>query len=384
MRYLLYLLALLMIVSCTEDITITTDNQEPKLIIFGFITTDTTAHTIQLSRSVPYFGSYNPEQTIVSGAEVYINDMPLTENQKRKGFFHTDSSFFGVAGETYQLKVLVDFNSDGTQEMYTAQATMPPISKMDSITFFYGSLFAKNPPKDRPSITPVYYFKPIPNSLYGGDFYYDSIKYTHNISNYELGILGTSAINQDYISYPLLGFRTGDYFIISRKDTVHSKPLATVKFTLNNMTSELYTFYSSAQIEMTPSIPLFGGQPANVEGNISNGALGCFGAYAVSKVTAKLPFTLYSLNGSWTVKDTINPALLNTTIIVKNGKGLIPKPGTKDSILYLKNFELLTDKPKFAADILQLDGSYKRDSFLMEHYSKMIGKNGTVWTYKQR
>jgi len=46
---------------------------------------------------------------------------------------------------------------------------------------------------------------------------------------------------------------------------------------------EYNDFLSDAQIELQGSNPLFSGPPANVKGNISNGAFGFFSAYSATR-----------------------------------------------------------------------------------------------------
>jgi hypothetical protein len=57
---------------------------------------------------------------------------------------------------------------------------------------------------------------------------------------------------------------------------------------LNSISSDYSEFLRGAQTESFGSIPLFSGPPANVKGNISNGAIGFFAAYTTSRARVKL------------------------------------------------------------------------------------------------
>ena len=52
---------------------------------------------------------------------------------------------------------------------------------------------------------------------------------------------------------------------------------------MNSIGSGYANFIWEAQAEVQGSNPLFSGPPANVKGNIDNGAIGFFAAYSVSR-----------------------------------------------------------------------------------------------------
>ena len=52
---------------------------------------------------------------------------------------------------------------------------------------------------------------------------------------------------------------------------------------MNSIGEEYANFLWDAQSEISGSNPLFSGPPANVKGNINNGAIGFFAAYSVSR-----------------------------------------------------------------------------------------------------
>jgi hypothetical protein len=62
----------------------------------------------------------------------------------------------------------------------------------------------------------------------------------------------------------------------------------TVTVELNSLGKEYFNFLQEAQAELRGSNPLFSGPPANVKGNISNGAIGFFSAYSVSRASVRV------------------------------------------------------------------------------------------------
>jgi hypothetical protein len=58
---------------------------------------------------------------------------------------------------------------------------------------------------------------------------------------------------------------------------------------VNNIGKDYYDFLIGAQAEIRGSNPLFSGPPANVKGNINNGAIGFFSAYSVTHSSTVTP-----------------------------------------------------------------------------------------------
>jgi Domain of unknown function (DUF4249) len=60
-------------------------------------------------------------------------------------------------------------------------------------------------------------------------------------------------------------------------------PGDTITLEINGITEEYYNFILEAQSEIFYQTPLFSGPPANINSNISNGALGFFTAWSVTR-----------------------------------------------------------------------------------------------------
>ena len=132
------------VASCTERIDIKTDDAPPRLVIYGYITTDTIQHSIRITRSAGYFSADSPEG--VSHATVTITDsdgkmMRLTENDTVSGLYQTDPDVYGEEGKTYTLDVHLDFDGDNSSEHYRASAYLKPINHIDSVRLQASLLF---------------------------------------------------------------------------------------------------------------------------------------------------------------------------------------------------------------------------------------------------
>ncbi len=118
---------LVMATSCIEVIDWEGQEQSSgRLVVEGLITSENTAHQVQLSRTQPVIVDTLPE--MVSGAIVEIREgtnlIELTETSP--GIYHTDT-LRGKVGATYLLTIRVD----GTT--YEASAQMAPAQPMDPI-----------------------------------------------------------------------------------------------------------------------------------------------------------------------------------------------------------------------------------------------------------
>ena len=93
-----FVVLILTTVSCTERIDIKTDDAPPRLVIYGYISTDTTQHSIQITRSAGYFTTESPEglsHAIVTISDSNGNIISLTENDTVPGLYQTSPDVYG-------------------------------------------------------------------------------------------------------------------------------------------------------------------------------------------------------------------------------------------------------------------------------------------------
>ena len=260
--------------SCTEKINIELDNTYTRLVVWGELTTDTTVHTVRLTRTADYF--FNQPTFGVSDALVTINDgentITLFENAQIEGTYQTPSDYYGIPGKTYTLDISgVDIDGDGTSENYSASSRLRNVNPVDSIQLVYNEMWEAwevkvfawdSPDKD------WYLFKVYRNNVLVSDTLTEWLAQTDDLfnGNYTNGI--TSQFLQD--EYEDERPDVGD----------------TVTFEINGITEEFYNFVIGMQMEIMFSAPLFSGPPANVSTNLTNDALGFFAVYSAERASA--------------------------------------------------------------------------------------------------
>ena len=275
MKKLNFLLTILitasLLSSCRERIEVKLDDSYTRLVVDGAITTDTTAHKVYLTHTTSYY--YNQSPPGVGGAIVTISDgfetFALQESPEQPGVYLTDSNVYGVPGRVYTLNIHLANQINGYQD-YSASSALNPVAPLDSIglryldnwEFWEIQCYALDPPTR--------------------DFYM--------FKNYKNGKLNTDTINEIFVTDDRLfngsytnGVGTG-YLNNKRIDeAVH--PGDTIKLQISGITEEYMKFVISVQTESGYKNPLFSGPPANVKGNISNGAVGFFTAYSANYAT---------------------------------------------------------------------------------------------------
>jgi hypothetical protein len=256
---------------CTERIDIELDDTYTRLVVYGNVTTDTMAHLVELTTTSSYY--YNQPPPKVTGASVEITDdegnvIYLTE--KEPGQYYTPEDYSAVPGRTYSLRIeLAEPINENT--IYTASSLLPPINPIDSITLQLEESWGPE------GIIQVqcYYQDPPSREFYMFNIFKNGIWLTDTISN--RFISDDEFYNGSYTNGIGVGFLDQS----NEREKVNSGD--TVTFQGGSITEEYYNFIWTLQQEASSfSNPLFSGPPANVQGNISNGAVGFFAVYAVS------------------------------------------------------------------------------------------------------
>jgi len=266
--------------SCTEPIDIELGNSFARLIVFGEISTDTTVHSVRLTRTADYF--YNKPPEAVSGAEIMISDgeseIVLIESNDSPGTYETSPLFYGIPGKKYTLSInLVDIDKDGTMESYQASSVLPYLGVLDSIhlnyavyPFFTGSeilLYAQDPAET----VDYYLFKLKKNGVLQTDSIPEIIAQNDLLFNGSY----TNGISVQYLD----DFKPGEKVYAGD----------TVVFEMYGISKDYFNFIIEAQTELRGSNPMFSGPPANVSTNLSNDALGFFAAVNIKRASAIAP-----------------------------------------------------------------------------------------------
>lgn len=264
----LILIAAALLTGCTERIDIDLDESYTRLIIDGSITNEAMCHCVKLSMTSSFLGG-EPDPA-VTGATVRIDNgresFLLSENPSEPGNYYTDPSAQGQPGDTYTLSIQLANEINGKNE-YTASCKMYPVAPLDSIGLLYREQWEAWEVQ-------CYARDPVTEDYYMFDLYKNGIHLTDTLS--EKFVVDDALYNGNYTNGIMVGFLD----INKAGEVPHNGDTITLR--IARITREQTYFIWDAQMESGYSNPLFGGPPANVVGNISDGAIGFFGAYAVA------------------------------------------------------------------------------------------------------
>jgi phosphotransferase system IIB component len=265
-------------VGCTENIdNIQLDTTRPRLVVEGYISTDTTRQMVKLSKLGDAL-KQDPIQ-VVSNALVTISDgtktFNLAEDATKKGTYFTAPDVYGVPGRTYTLNIRnVDINNDKTMEEYSAISLLKRLNPIDSVHLVYNNtnprfinwsvnLYTMDPGQGRN----FYLIKVIKNS----------ILLTDSVFKYSIGD-NSGFEGKYYNGFPVYNLRE------ERKDERVSRG-DTVKVELYGITEDYFSFIYSYITDYYPKVPIFSGPSANIPSNIkpTDDAVGIFTAYSVKR-----------------------------------------------------------------------------------------------------
>lgn len=273
--FILSLLSMLA-VSCTEKIDIKLDDSYIRLVVDGAITTDTMTHSVLLKTTSSYY--YNQPTPMVSGAQLSITDGAQTFNLKEgpAGVYQTDPLVYGVGGRTYTLNIKLA-SAIGGHTDYSAVSTLNPINPLDSVSLLF------HPEWSRKGIWEVKCYVQEPPSV---DFYRFLILKNRTILTDTLNewfVTDDKFFNGNYTNGATVAYLQQG----SAQEGLNKGDTVTVE--VNSIGKEYANFLWEAQAELRGSNPLFSGPPANVKGNINNGAIGFFTAYSATRSFAITP-----------------------------------------------------------------------------------------------
>ncbi|MEI6454977.1 MAG: DUF4249 domain-containing protein [bacterium] len=260
------------LLACTERIDVQLDNSYSRLVVDGNISPEAGPYRIALTSTASYF--YNEPAPRVVNAVMSLNDgfidYPLTETVPGvSGIYETDSGFSGVIGRVYSININLPQDIGGFSS-YQATDQLHPVTKLDSIRTVF------HPEWGKEGVWTIQLWAQEP-----GD---ERNYYMFNV--YRNGILLTDTLNKKVISDDALyngSYMNGVdavYLNNSHKwETIY--PGDTVVLQMSGITQEYFNFINQVR-QAGFNIPFFSGPPANVEGNVNNGAVGFFSAYSNS------------------------------------------------------------------------------------------------------
>jgi hypothetical protein len=234
------------------------------------------AHTVFLTSTSSYY--YNQSPPPVTGALVSIFDGTQTFDltEKTPGVYCTEPNVHGIPGKTYLLDIKLA-NAIGGFDDYIARSTLYPVTPMDSISLLYHPEWSENGVWE----VKCYVLEPPTVDFYRFLLYKDQVLLTDTLN--EWLITDDKFFNGNYTNgLPIA-------YIDQGNSEQQLKPGDTITAEVNNIEKEYFDFLTEAQTELFGSNPLFSGPPANIQGNLNNGAFGYFTAYSVTRSFAITP-----------------------------------------------------------------------------------------------
>jgi hypothetical protein len=266
MAPVLTLAVIWMITGCEEIMDVDFSGDATRnLVVEGLITTDTMPHQVTLSYTGDYFKITDKDMAI--GAEVSITDgenlFALAEVSP--GIYQTDSTVYGIAGNTYTLHIRLP---DG--RAYEASDYLRHCGALDSI---------RQSPNYNTYITGygydvlLYAQEPQP----GGDHYLYLLYLQHEL--YSDTITEVSFANDEFVN----GNYVSDFAVYRIAEADIDTVPTTVTLEMHSVSKEYYAFLSALMVETVWRGSPWDGPPADLPGNVSNGATGFFRASDVKR-----------------------------------------------------------------------------------------------------
>jgi hypothetical protein len=265
-RGLAMLAGIIAMISCEDIMDVKFSGDSAKnLVVEGSITTDTMAHHVRLSYTSDYFGA---QDTIAaSGAQVSITDgttvFPLSE--LTDGDYYTDIHVHGDTGKTYTLQIKLP---DGRE--YTASDELHSCNQFDSIrqSANYNTLFSGYG-------YDVLFFGREPEPA--GNYYMYLLYLDHKL--YSDTITEISFVDDEFVN----GSYVREFAVYRIREVDMMKNPVDVSLEMYSISKQYYEFMSALMAETVWRGSPWDGPPANIPGNVSNGATGFFRASDVKR-----------------------------------------------------------------------------------------------------
>lgn len=257
--------------SCTEYIDLKPGAYERNICVDAEINNYYQQHAVRLSLTRTVSDKVDPP---VSDADVSVSfgdsTIYFNEVDTIPGLYLSEIPFGAIYDKVYKLHVNCDVDGDGVMENYTSEATMPAVLPFDSITYDYIeqwkavslNCWAWDPPE-----TNYYCFRAWVNDTLVSD------------TIYELNTVDDLFFNGNYTNGIPCAYLQDE----KPDELVNAGDKVTLE--IMNIDEAYFNYINTAIDEYFGYNPMFGGLPANVEGNISNNALGVFRVYSSSKAS---------------------------------------------------------------------------------------------------
>jgi len=261
LHIILLLISFLVFPGCQKVINVDLNQATPRIVIEGLINDRRGPYSVTISKSGSYFNQ--PALPFVSGASIIITDntgLNDTLKEVAAGIYITLKTR-GLPGRTYTLKVI----SDNVE--YTGTTTMPSHVNIDSLTLVKRDSprfdFGGNPRNDTHFDIHCFFKDPEEKNFYRVKVFKNDSTNTESYRLYD-----DQYTNASETELRVANATAGDTFRIE----------------LLSIDKQTYGYYRTLE-DLLFTNPFFGSTPANPNNNLNNGALGYFGACAVSSKT---------------------------------------------------------------------------------------------------
>lgn len=265
--------------SCTERVDIDLDQQKyARLVVEGEFSSDTMVHKVQLTKTEDYFSNMPPQP--VTNAQVIIynesEEYILSEIPANSGVYLTEPEVYGEVGKSYSLRIQLEEEIGGTRD-YLATSTIYPVSQLDSIALEFHEDWGAEGYWE----VQCYVLDPPTVDFYMFHVYRNGVLVNDTID--EVMVVDDELYNGNYTN------GIGVAYLSQANDKEKLFPGDVVTLRLSRITEEYADFIWQLQEQVSYQTPLFSGSPANVQGNVSNGGFGAFGAYSSSYASQVTP-----------------------------------------------------------------------------------------------
>jgi hypothetical protein len=244
---------------------------EPLPVITGIISNE--EQWIRLSTTSAYIDG---KGKTISDAEVIVSDginsYVLHESFIDKGLYIPMSEISIKQDSEYKLTVRADFAGNGIKEEYHAASKVARTPELDSVTVQVTRMFDD-----------LLWFVQI------------NFQDVNHPNSYLCRVYVNNVPDIAFDAYEIFDNRYGQGEYMSHKliKVVFEHPFTeekiqigdVIRVNFSGITKDYFNFLYSAMKEVGGGNPLFSGPPANVKGNISNGALGVFTVYLSSSLS---------------------------------------------------------------------------------------------------
>lgn len=280
----------LLLAACTAPIELKTNDTEPVIVIYGYLTEGETYQLIRISSSSPYFAEKDNRPVRGALVTIHTSDGEMFDMEEfpddDRGYYQTKEIMAAVPGVTYRLHVEVDFDNDGRTETYEAVTTMPSPFQPDSLTVesislmgykhYTVNLYAQDSPEE---------------DAYLVRYILNDTLVDYRLSNYR--IMSDWVFNNRYIDgFPLMfldDIENKSNMVSEDNGAVFVQQGDKITVCLSRIEKGYAEFIRQCQSEKQGENPFFGGPASNIATNITNGGVGYFTAFSTSLTNVYIP-----------------------------------------------------------------------------------------------